>query len=117
MPELLEEQDSTQIDFDRYLDIVRRRHVHFLLPVLLGWLVVWGVSWVLPSKYKSSTLIYVEQPTMPESYVPANVNDDMQSRLQSIKQQIMSQTRLMMIIDKLKLYSNDKSLKSPDDKI
>jgi len=117
MSELLEDQEATQFDYEHYVDLVRRRHVHFLVPVLVGWLLVWGASWVLPSMYKSSTVITVEAPTMPESYVPKNVNDDMQSRLQSITQQIMSQTRLMMIVDKLNLYSDVKSLKSPDDKI
>jgi len=117
MSELLDEQETNQFDYEHYVDLVRRRHVYFLVPVLVGWLLVWGASWVLPSKYKSSTLIYVEQPTMPESYVPANVNDDMQSRLQSITQQILSQTRLLTIIDRLNLYADNKSLKTPDDKI
>ena len=94
MPELIEEQESTQPDFERYLDLVRRRHVYFLVPVFLGWLLVWGSSWILQTKYKSSTLILVEQPTMPQSYVAPNVNENLQDRLQSITQQILSRTRL-----------------------
>jgi len=113
MPELPEEQESTQFDFDRYLDVVRRRHIHFLVPVLLGWLLVWGVSWVLPSKYKSSTTILVEEPTMPESYVAPNVTENLQDRLQTIKQQILSRTRLLTIINKLNLFAG----KSDDDKV
>ncbi len=117
MPELTEEQESTQFDFERYLDLARRRHIYFLVPLFLGWLVVWGSSWILPTTYKSSTLILVEQPTMPESYVAPNVNENLQERLQSITQQILSQTRLMMIVDKLNLYADAKSLKTPDDKV
>ncbi len=117
MTELIEEQESTQPDFDRYLDLVRRRHMYFLVPVLLGWLLVWGSSWILPTTYKSSTLILVEQPTMPLSYVAPNVNENLQDRLQSITQQILSRTRLLMIIDKLNLYAENKSLKTPDDKV
>jgi len=117
MSELLEDQEATQFDYEHYVDLVRRRHVHFLVPVLVGWLLVWGASWVLPSMYKSSTLITVEQPTMPETYVPKNVNEDIQSRLQSIKQQILSQTRLLMIIDKLNLYTGPNAPQSPDDKV
>jgi polysaccharide chain length determinant protein (PEP-CTERM system associated) len=117
MPELIEEQESTQLDFERYIDIARRRHVYFLLPLFLGWIVVWSASWVLPTKYKSSTLILVQQPTMPESYVAPNVNDNLQDRLQSITQQILSRTRLLTIIQKLNLYDGSKSLKNPDDKI
>jgi len=114
MPELIEEQESTQFDFERYLDLVRRRHMHFLVPVFLGWLLVWGSSWILQTKYKSSTLILVEQPTMPESYVAPNVNENLQNRMQSITQQILSRTRLMLIIEKLNLYSE---AQAPDDKV
>jgi len=116
MPELIEEQESTQIDFERYWDVVRRRHIHFLVPVFVGWLLVWGVSWVLPSMYKSSTVILVEEPTMPESYVAPNVTDNLQDRLQTITQQILSRTRLLTIVNKLSLYADAKS-KSEDDKI
>lgn len=117
MPELMEEQEeSTQFDFDRYLDLVRRRHIQFLVPVFFGWLVVWGLSWVLPTKFKSTTLILVQQPTMPENYVAPNVNENVQDRLQSITQQILSRTRLLMIIDNLNLYSGAKA-KTQDDKV
>jgi len=118
MPEIIEEQESTQFDAERYLDLVRRRHVYFLVPVFIGWLLVWGASWILPSTFKSSTLILVEQPTMPESYVAPNVNENLQDRMQSISQQILSRTRLLMIVDKLSLY--DASAKKPmsaDDKV
>jgi len=116
MPEMIEDQESTQLDFDRYLDLVKRRHLQFLLPVLLGWLLVWGSSWILPVRYKSSTLILVEQPTMPENYVAPNVNENLQDRLQSITQQILSRTRLLTIIDKLHLYAGDRNL-SADEKV
>jgi polysaccharide biosynthesis transport protein len=117
MPEFVEEPEPEQFDFEKYLDIVRRRHIQFLIPVLLGWLAVWGVSWVMPARYKSSTLILVEQPTMPESYVASNVNQDLQDRLQSISQQILSRTRLLMIIDKLHLYADATRPMTPDDKV
>jgi polysaccharide biosynthesis transport protein len=117
MPEMIEEQESTNFDLERYLDIVRRRHVYFVVAVFLGWLAVWGASWVLPSKYKSSTLILVEEPTMPQSYVTPNVSQSLQDRLQSITQQILSRTRLLIIIDNLNLYSGAKALKTADDKV
>src|ERR1700689_245480 len=104
MAEDLEERNPAGFDLPHYLGIVRRRHMQFLIPLLLGWLAVWGASWLLPSRYRSSTQILVEQPTMPKDYVTPNVNDDMQDRLQSITQQILSRTRLSQIIERLKLY-------------
>ena len=104
MPEVAEEQKSEPLDMQRYLDVVRRRYPYFLIPLLLGWLVVWGASWILPASYKSGTLILVEQPTMPKDYVTPNINEDLQDRLQNITQQILSRTRLLRIIDQLNLY-------------
>jgi polysaccharide biosynthesis transport protein len=113
----LEEKSSEGFDLQHYLGVVRRRHLHFLIPLLLGWAVVWGASWVLPPRYLSSTLILVEQPTMPKDYVTPNVNDDLQERMQSITQQILSRTRLLHIIDQFGLYAAPRSQPSPDQKV
>jgi succinoglycan biosynthesis transport protein ExoP len=113
----LEEESSQGFDLPRYLGIVRRRHMLFLIPLFLGWAVVWGASWILPPKYLSSTLILVEQPTMPKDYVTPNVNDDLQERMQSITQQILSRTRLLHIIDQFSLYASPSSQRSSDQKV
>src|ERR1019366_1628940 len=115
--EFPEEQSSEQPDIRRYLDVVRRRHMHFLLPLLFGWLVVWGASWVLTPLYESSTLILVEQPSMPSNYVTPNVSEDLQDRLQSISQQILSRTRLLLIMDKYHLYEGGHNQRTSDEKV
>jgi succinoglycan biosynthesis transport protein ExoP len=117
MEEISEEQNSEGLDIQRYLQVVRRRHIHFLIPLFLGWLIVWGSSWILPVRYKSGTLILVEQPTMPKNYVVPNVTDDLQNRLQSITQQILSRTRLLLIIDKQHLYGDTRRQNTPDEKV
>ncbi len=117
MPEILEEQNSEPLDMQRYLDVARRRYPIFLISVFLGWLLVWGASWVLPARYKSATLILVEQPNMPKDYVVSNINDDLQDRVQNITQQILSRTRLLQIIDQLNLYSANHGKLTPDDKV
>jgi succinoglycan biosynthesis transport protein ExoP len=111
------QENQPQFDLARILGIVRRRHLQFLIPLFLGWLAVWGSSWFLPARYKSSTLILVEQPTMPKNYVEPNVTDDLQDRLQSITQQILSRTRLLLIIDKLHLYTGDRRQRTPDERV
>jgi len=67
--------------------------------------------------YKSSTLILVEQPTMPKNYVESNVSGDLQDRLQSITQQMLSRTRLLLIIDKFNLYGGMGSQNTADEKV
>ena len=113
----LEEKKTEGFDLDHYLGVARRRHLQFLIPLLLGWLAVWGASWILPARYRSSTLILVEQPSMPKDYVTPNVSDNLQSRLQSITQQILSRTRLLHIIDQFNLYGGSHSQTTPDEKV
>ncbi len=117
MVEDFEEKSSEGFDFQHYVGVVRRRHLQFLLPLFIGWAAVWAASWVLPPRYQSSTLILVEQPTMPKDYVTPNINDDLQERMQSITQQILSRTRLLHIIDQYGLYSGKHAQWSPDQKV
>jgi polysaccharide biosynthesis transport protein len=77
--------------------------------------VVWSASWVLPSRYKSGTLILVEQPSMPKDYVTPNITDDLQTRLASITQQILSRTRLLHIIQQLNLYADQRGHLNEDE--
>jgi polysaccharide biosynthesis transport protein len=109
MTELIDERNSERPDVERYFDVVRRRHLHLLLPLFFTWILIWGSSWFLQPQYKSSALILVEQPTMPENYVAPNVNENLQDRLQSITQQILSRTRLLTVMNTLHLYGNDQS--------
>jgi len=102
-------------DFTEIKGIVRRRRWQFLVPFFCGWLLVWGVSWMIPSTYRSATLILVEQPSVPEKYVVSNIDVDIQRQLNSITQQILSRTRLLHIIDSLGLYASDRKHKNPDE--
>src|SRR5215831_11570221 len=117
MADELDGQSGEGFDFQRYWGVAKRRHLHFLVPFFLGWVVVWAASWILPPRYQSSTLILVEQPTMPKDYVTPNINDDLQERLQSITQQILSRTRLLRIIDQFNLYRSPHGQWSPDDQV
>jgi polysaccharide chain length determinant protein (PEP-CTERM system associated) len=113
MPEeFLEEQP--QLDIRKYWEVLRRRRWYFLLPFFVGWLAVWGVSWFLPSVYRSGTLILVEQPTA-RDLIPTTAASDLQGRLDSIQQQVLSRTRLLRIIDHLNLYAKQRGHTSDDD--
>ncbi|HKR25970.1 MAG TPA: hypothetical protein VJS11_00900 [Acidobacteriaceae bacterium] len=113
MPEAFEEQQQ-RFDVNRAIDLARRRHLYFLGPLLVGWLLVWSASWILPARYKSSTVILVQQPSVPKDYVLSNVNDDIATRLESLTQQMMSRTRLLLIIEKLHLYQGKAGNANPD---
>jgi len=117
MTDELDEKPGEGLNLQQYVGVIRRRHMHFLVPFFVGWLVVWSASWVLPARYRSGTLILVEQPSMPKDYVTPNVTDDLQARLQSITQQILSRTRLLHIIEELNLYAQERNHLNPDETV
>ena len=114
MLEETEERNLEPIDWHSHLALVRRRRWLLLLTFFAGWLIVWGVSWLLPSIYRSGTLILAEQPTVPRPFVAPHVASDSQDRLQTITQQILSRTRLLHIIDNLSLYAKERQRLSGD---
>jgi polysaccharide biosynthesis transport protein len=118
MTEDFEEKPEETFNLEQYVSIIRRRRWYFLIPLFVGWLMVWGASWFLPSVYRSGTLILVEQPTVPSQYVVPNIaSDNLQDRLQSITQQILSRTRLMRIIASQNLYSTGRHRLTQDEAI
>jgi polysaccharide biosynthesis transport protein len=98
-----------------YWQIIRRRRWMLALPVVGCWLAVWVVCWFLAPVYRSEAMILIEQQKVPEHYVVANVTADLQERLQSMTQQVLSRTRLRRIIDDLHLYADDRQRLSPDE--
>jgi polysaccharide chain length determinant protein (PEP-CTERM system associated) len=91
------------LSWEDYWAIAVRRRWWILLPLFLVWAAVWGVSWFLPAKYQSESLILVEQQKVPDQYVVPNVNTNLQVRLQNLTEQILSRTRLQDTIDRLHL--------------
>jgi polysaccharide chain length determinant protein (PEP-CTERM system associated) len=88
-------------------DVKRSLRRHWWIPLtsmlLLGLLGIVAVL-ILPKKYTSMTTVLVEQPTVPVEYVKPVVNDDLNHRLASMKEQVLSRSRLEPIIQKLNLY-------------
>jgi polysaccharide biosynthesis transport protein len=96
-----------------YLRIAQRRRWWIVLPAFCVWLLVWGVSWIIPSTYRSETLIMVEPQKIPEQYVVSNVQD-IQKRLESLAQQFESRSRLLNVIRTLQLYPEAKDPKAEE---
>lgn len=109
-----DELKAKNITIEDYLKIIKARRWWLLLPLFLGWGVVWGLSWILPASYRSETVILVERQKVPEQYVVPNIAVDLQERLQSMTQQILSRTRLEKIIEEFQLYPKERVRLGPD---
>jgi succinoglycan biosynthesis transport protein ExoP len=112
---MFDDNPETPLNWEKYWQIVLRRRWWLILPVAVFWSGTWAVSWFLPSVYRSETLILVEQQKVPEHYVVPNIAADLQERLQSMTQQILSRTRLRRIIDELDLYPGERPRVNPDE--
>jgi len=98
-----------------YADIFRRRAWLIVACTVLILGISVGVSYTLPPQYLSQTLVLIEQQKVPENYVKPVVNEDLNARLASMREQILSRTRLEPIIVRFNLYAGDKS--SMDDRV
>ena len=90
-----------------YIAMIRRRWVLIVSLAIIGPALAYGVSRFLPVRYKSQTLVLVEQPTVPSEFVKPVDTSDISQRLASMQQQILSRSRLEPIIHQLGLYSNE----------
>jgi polysaccharide chain length determinant protein (PEP-CTERM system associated) len=68
-----------------------------------------AATYVLPKRYTSETMVLVEQPTVGPDYVKPVISEDLSQRLASMKEKILSVTRLQPIIEKFGLYAADRS--------
>ena len=98
-----------------YVGILKRRWVLIAVPLMLVPIVSVAVSYTISPQYLSQTLVLVESQKVPEGLVKPVISADLDSRLASMKEQILSRSSLQPIIDRNNLYA-DKKL-SMDDRI
>jgi polysaccharide chain length determinant protein (PEP-CTERM system associated) len=72
-------------------------------------------SMVVPKKYTSETLVLVDQPRVPIEFVKPVVTEDLNQRLASMQEQILSRTRLQPIIEKFGLFPKKRDKVPIDD--
>jgi polysaccharide chain length determinant protein (PEP-CTERM system associated) len=58
----------------------------------------------LPGIYKASTVVLVERQQVPEEFVKSTVTNGLETRLQTMSQEILSRARLAELIERLDLY-------------
>jgi polysaccharide chain length determinant protein (PEP-CTERM system associated) len=98
-----------------YIAMLRRRWVLIVALTIVGPTLAYGVSRFLPNRYKSQTLVLVEQPTVPSDFVKPVDTSDISQRLASMQQQILSRTRLEPVIRQFGLYPNEINQKPMED--
>jgi polysaccharide chain length determinant protein (PEP-CTERM system associated) len=106
-----------QVSPEHYLRLIIHRKWLVLGTFVLVSAATFMYSSNLPNVYTSSTLILVDPQKVPEAYVKSTVTGDLRNRLGTLKQQILSATRLQRIIDALNLYPVERKTMAREDVI
>ncbi len=91
------------LTIEDYLTILKRRWLVILIPTVILPIVALAISYRMTPIYTSQTLILIEQPKVPDDYVKSVVDESLDNRLASMKEQILSRSRLEPIIKQYSL--------------
>jgi polysaccharide chain length determinant protein (PEP-CTERM system associated) len=100
--------------FEDYITILKRRGWMLVIPALILPLIAVAITYRLTPKYTSQTLVLIEPQTVPDTYVKPILAQDIDSRLSSMKEQILSRSRLEPIIQRFNLGEPNMNM---DDKV
>ena len=73
------------------------------------------VIFSLPTFYRSTVLVMVERQQVPEAFVPSTVTSELETRLHTISQEILSRSRLEGLIARLGLYPGERNQVSSEE--
>jgi polysaccharide chain length determinant protein (PEP-CTERM system associated) len=98
-----------------YIEIFLRRFWYIVIPfvVIMAGAAIYALS--LPKMYRAATLVLVTPQKVPENFIKPTVTSRIEDRLQSISQEIMSRTRLELVISEFKLYSEQAKFLSQEE--
>lgn len=102
--DLTSEQTYSMREIRRLVEAPLRRPLLVLVPLALAVAGAVGLSFVLPPRYTSSTLILVAPEQMPANFVPSMTTEKTARRLQTLRQEVQSRTRLEMVARELDPY-------------
>ena len=97
-----------EMSFEDYLSTLRRRRWAILIPAIIGPLAGYLITLLLTPQYTSTSLVLIEQPTVPSTFVQSVAEGDLFTRLATMQEQIESRTRLQPIIERYDLYKSER---------
>ncbi len=81
-------------DLREYLSVFRRRKKQVLAAAIILFLISAAVAALLPSVYRSTATILIEQQEMPADLVRSTISSYADQRIQVISQQVMTPRQL-----------------------
>lgn len=95
--------------------IINRRLWSLIIPFVVVSALAVIVALLLPSVYRSTSTILIEEQEIPQDYVMTTVTGFAEQRLETINQRIMGTERLIDIINRYELYRDQLEKKTLDE--
>jgi succinoglycan biosynthesis transport protein ExoP len=107
-PEVDIESDSRTkgAELQRIRNVWNRRKWLAILVFLVPFAAGTSVILSLPNLYRSTATVLVERQQVPEAFVRPTVTSELETRLQTISQEVLSRARLEELIGRFKLYAD-----------
>lgn len=94
------------------LVIFKRRYRYLVIPLVLGLAASVVASLFWPPTYRSVATILIQDSSIPEDFIGTTVDTYADHRVQVITQRVMTTSNLVSIIERLNLYSDERSNKA-----
>jgi succinoglycan biosynthesis transport protein ExoP len=95
--------------------ILRERYLLIVIPAILCAIAGVSAAFLLPTVYRSAATMLVESPQLPEDVIGTGNVDIVDQRIAKFRQQVLSRPRLIELIQKHRLYADERSKKSLSD--
>jgi polysaccharide chain length determinant protein (PEP-CTERM system associated) len=96
------------LNVEDYLAIFKRRWWIVVIPTVILPIAAIALTFVIPPVYESQSLVLIDQQKVPEDFVHPIVNEDLDNRVASMNEQILSRSSLQPIVDKYNLYGDQR---------
>ena len=103
------------LDFEDYLDILRRHRSWIIGPAFLGIVAGVVIAFLWPDTFEASGQMRVVPPRVPQRLVASNMSEEMSQRVNAIYQGIVSRTNLSNLITNHNLYPDKRKRLPMDD--
>jgi len=101
--------------FRDYARMFARRKWFVIITIFSVALLTAIVAYLIPNSYKATTVILVDPQKVPDYYVNSTVTVGVVDRLATLRQQILSETRLTQVIEEMGLYKDQKKKQPPEE--
>jgi polysaccharide biosynthesis transport protein len=105
------------LNYREYLAVAERRKWWIILTTVAMFCFVTVIAKRIPNIYRARTVVMVDPQQVPDKIVTSTVTSTIADRLSTIKEQVLSPTRLSTLVDSMHLYPELRATRSQQDLI